>query len=140
MVRRFSQYPVGLAVIGALLLLLAPLAANAQVVVKVNDVVNFRFGLQLQGWADWTQDANSEAYSQNLFIRRIRMQMLATVAPGVSIFYQTDNPRLGNAEPTEQHHQHRISDQDAQWWKLCADMLMQTPALSRVNNRNGLTS
>src|SRR5262249_28255920 len=50
------------AVIGALLLLLAPAAANAQVVVKVNDTVNFRFGLQIQSWADWTQDPNSEGY------------------------------------------------------------------------------
>src|SRR5215472_6943442 len=74
--------------------------ATGQVVVKVNDVVNFRFGALLQGWGDWTQDANSGGYSQNFFLRRVRFILLANVAPGVSVFYQTDNARVGNAGAT----------------------------------------
>src|SRR5712692_3167123 len=81
MVRKL-QGSFGFALAAGLALLLLPRPAHAQVVVKVNDNVNFRFGLQFQGWADWTQDANSEGYSENMFIRRIRFIMLATVAPG----------------------------------------------------------
>ena len=72
-------------------------AAQGQVVVTVNDDVNFRFGLLAQGQGDWTQDANSEGYSDNFFLRRLRFILLANVAKNVSIFYQTDNPRVGNA-------------------------------------------
>ncbi|HEY6929429.1 MAG TPA: hypothetical protein VJA66_07125 [Thermoanaerobaculia bacterium] len=142
MSRRLPRYPMALAVIGALLLLLAPLAANAQVVVKVNDNVNFRFGLQFQGWADWTQDANSEGYSQNMFLRRIRFIMAATVAPGVSIFYQTDNPRLGNAgaDGNKIINTGFLTQDAFVEWKLCADMIMLDAGLYLVpTNRNGLT-
>ena len=74
--------------------------ATGQVVVKVNEDVNFRFGALLQAWGDWTQDANTSGYSQNFFLRRVRFILLANVAPGVSVFYQTDNARLGNAGAT----------------------------------------
>jgi len=130
------------AVIGALLLLLAPAAANAQVVVKVNDTVNFRFGLQIQSWADWTQDPNSEGYSQNLFIRRIRAQMLATVAPNVTIFYQTDNPRAGNAGATgDKIINTGFLTQDAfAEWKFCDPVMLEGGLFLVPTNRNGLTS
>jgi hypothetical protein len=76
---------------------LAPGQARGQVVVNVDDTVNFRLGLLLHGNADWTQDPISEGYSQNMFLRRIRFIMLATVAPTVTAFFQTENSRLGNA-------------------------------------------
>ena len=66
-------------------------------VVKVNEDVNFRFGMFLQGWADWTQDPITEGYSQNLFLRRARFILAGNVAKSVSFFFETDNPRLGNA-------------------------------------------
>src|SRR5262245_48141529 len=69
----------------------------AQVIVKVNDDIHFRFGAQLQTWAEWTQDPNSGGYSQNLYIRRIRAAILATIGPKLTIFYQTDNPNVGNS-------------------------------------------
>src|SRR5215471_17787774 len=122
--RRLLRHGVGFVFLG--ILLLAPAAATAQVVVKVNDTVNFRFGLQIQDWADWLQDANSEGYSQNLFIRRIRAQMLATVAPGVSIFYQTDNPREGNAgvDGNKIVNSGFITQDALAIWKVCGDPLM----------------
>jgi hypothetical protein len=97
MTRRSMRFLIRLSAIAVLLVALTPAVASAQVVIKVSDTVNMRLGMQLQGWADWTQDPNSEGYSQNFFIRRVRFIVLATVAPNVSIFYQTDNPRYGNA-------------------------------------------
>ena len=76
---------------------LAAATARGQVIVKVNDDVNFRFGMLLQTWGDWTQDPISEGYAQNFFIRRVRFILAGNVARNVSFFYQTDNPRLGNA-------------------------------------------
>src|SRR5215813_792491 len=75
-------------------------AARGQAIVRVNDDINFRLGTQLQTWAEWIQDPNSEGYSQNLYIRRIRAAILATIGPKLAIFYQTDNPNLGNSGVT----------------------------------------
>src|SRR5215472_6438546 len=143
MLRRFSRCFLGLSATGFLLLLIAPAAANAQVVVKVNDTVNFRFGLQLQEWADWLEDPNSEGYSQNLFIRRIRTQILGTFAPGVMVFYQTDNPRVGNAGVDGNKIVNTgFQTQDAvAVWKVCGDPLMVYGGLFLVPGpRNDLTS
>jgi hypothetical protein len=100
MTRRSMRFLIRLSAIAVLLVALTPAVAPGQVVVKLNDTVNFRLGMQLQNWADWTQDPNSEGYSQNFFIRRVRFILLATVAPNVTIFYQTDNPRYGSAATT----------------------------------------
>jgi len=75
--------------------LLAPAAAQAQAVIKVNDNVNFKLGFQLQGWADWTQSAANGSYSQNLFLRRARLLVGGQVAKDVTFFFQTDSPNLG---------------------------------------------
>src|SRR6202022_3847903 len=83
----------GALVIAAALLVAVP--AGAQVVVKVNDNVFFRFGIQLQAWADEQQDAVTKGYAQNLFIRRGRFLVTGQVAPNVTFFFQTDNPNVG---------------------------------------------
>lgn len=148
---RRLRCPLGLALAAGLALFLLPDRAHAQVLVKVNDDVNFKFGLQLQSWADWTQDANSEAYSQNLFIRRIRFLLLANVAKDVSIFYQTDDPRIGNAGTNGAKNICSSSancpasgfiTQDAYVeWKLAGDALMLDGGLFLVpTSRNGLES
>jgi hypothetical protein len=80
-----------------ILLAAVPCCASAQVVVKVNDDVQFRLGTLLQGWGDWTQDPVSEGYAANFFLRRIRFIVSGTIARDVSFFFQTDNSRLGNA-------------------------------------------
>jgi len=79
--------------------LLGARPAAAQAVIKVNDDVSFRLGLLAQGWADWNQDAASEGYVQNLFLRRARIFLGGTVAKNVSFFFMTDNPNLGKAQP-----------------------------------------
>jgi hypothetical protein len=75
---------------------LLPAVANAQAIIKVNDDVWFRFGMQLQGWADWNQ-LQSNGYAENLYLRRDRFQVFGQMAPGVSFFFQTDDPNLGKA-------------------------------------------
>ena len=87
--------PFGFAIAAGLALALMPDPARAQVVVKVNDTVNFRLGFQLQAWADWLQDPISEGYQQSLFIRRVRFLLAGNLAKNVSFFMQTDNPNMG---------------------------------------------
>jgi hypothetical protein len=53
-----------------LALALLPGAAEAQVVVAVNDTVNFRLGILLQPSVDLLQDPVSQGYSDNFFLRR----------------------------------------------------------------------
>jgi hypothetical protein len=71
--------------------------AFAQVQVKVNDTINLKLGILVQGQADWTENAATGAYAQNLFLRRARFLMGGQIAPNLSFFYQTDNPNLGKA-------------------------------------------
>ena len=87
--------PIGLALAAGLMLALLPAVAHAQVVVKVNDTVNFRLGFQLQGWGEYLQDPISEGYQQSFKIRRVRLIMAGAVAKNVSFFFQTDNPNMG---------------------------------------------
>ncbi len=79
------------------LALLAPSPASAQALIKVNDNVNFRLGIQLQAWGDWLQEPVSGSYAQNLYIRRIRFIVAGQLAPDVTFFFQTDNPNIGKA-------------------------------------------
>ncbi len=85
------------AVAGIVLLLGLSGTASAQAVLKVNDNVNMRFGILLQGWADWAQDPVSEGYAQNLFLRRARFIVAGQVAPNITFFFETDNPNMGKA-------------------------------------------
>ena len=68
--------PIGLALAAGLALALLPAVAHAQVVVKVNDTVNFRLGFQLQGWGEYLQDPISEGYQQSFcpsYIGQLRL-------------------------------------------------------------------
>ena len=95
MARRFPSRLLSLAGIALAALILVPAVGRAQVVVKVNDTVNFRLGFQLQGWAEWLQDQTSEGYQQNFKIRRVRLILAGQVAKNVTFFFQTDNPNMG---------------------------------------------
>jgi hypothetical protein len=131
---------IAFAVVFAFLLLSG--LASAQLVVKVNDDVNFRFGTLIQTWADWTQDPNSGGYSQNIFLRRVRFLLLASVAKNVSLFYQTDNPRLGNAGTNGNKIVNTgFLTLDAFCeWKIAGDVLMLDAGLFIVpSSRNALT-
>jgi hypothetical protein len=97
--RRMRSTVIGALVITAALLVSVP--AGAQVVIKVNDNVNLRLGIQMQVWADELQDATTRGYGQQLFIRRARFLVTGQVAPNVTFFFQTDNPNVGKAAPTK---------------------------------------
>ena len=88
----------------ALLIALMPAVATAQAVIKVNDVVNFKLGILLQGWADWNgqSDAagNTAGFQQNLFLRRARFLVGGQVAKDVTFFFMTDNANLGKSTQT----------------------------------------
>src|SRR5215831_5690720 len=62
-----------LCVMSALAPPLLPAPAAAQIVVK-NEDVTFKFGVQGQLWADWTQDSTgTQGYQQNYYLRRARL-------------------------------------------------------------------
>jgi|HubBroStandDraft_3_1064219.scaffolds.fasta_scaffold73713_2 hypothetical protein len=90
------RHPMSRLVAAALLAaVLVPAGAQAQAIIKVNDNVFFRFGIQLQAWADWQENATATGYAQNLYLRRARFLVTGQVAPNVSFFFQTDNPNVG---------------------------------------------
>jgi hypothetical protein len=67
----------------------------AQVLIKVNDDVNFKLGVLGQFQADWLEDPTEDDTQQNLFVRRIRLLFGGQVAKRVSFFVETDAPNLG---------------------------------------------
>ncbi len=88
----------------ALLIALLPGIANAQAIIKVNDTVNFRLGILLQGWADWNGQSDAAGstagFQENLFLRRARFFLGGQVAKDVTFFFMTDNPNLGKSTQT----------------------------------------
>jgi hypothetical protein len=78
-------------------LLLMPVLAQAQAIIKVNDNVNIRFGGLLQSWGDSLQDATSQGYGNNLFIRRMRFLVAGQVTSNLTFFFESDNPNLGKS-------------------------------------------
>ena len=126
--------------LGLLLFTSVAAPASAQVIVRVNEDVNFRFGLLLQAAGDWTQDPASEGYSQNFFLRRMRFILSANVAPNVSIFYQTDNARLGNAGTTGTKTVNTgFQTQDAfVEWKVAGDKAMIDAGLFYTPQSRGI--
>lgn len=105
--KSFLRFVLSAAVLAALLVPAGP--AGAQAIIKVNDNVNVKFGLLLQGWADWQQlnvgatgaspgvTGATDGYQQNLFLRRLRIIMGGQVAKDVSFFVETDNFNLGKS-------------------------------------------
>ena len=69
---------------------------SAQVVLKASDDVTFKFGIQGQLWADWTQDSSgAQGYQQNFYLRRARIIMGGDIGKNIDFFFETDDPRLG---------------------------------------------
>lgn len=56
---------------------------------------SIKFGTLIQAQADWSQDAASGGYAQNLGIRRLRFNVAGNVTKKVFFFLQTENARLG---------------------------------------------
>jgi hypothetical protein len=95
-VTRFTRHAGTCAIIAVALTIMAGVA-QGQASIRVGDDVNIRFGTLLQGWGDWTQDPVSEGYSQNLYLRRVRLLVGGQVARNITFFIETDNPNFGRA-------------------------------------------
>jgi hypothetical protein len=70
-------------------------SAGAQVLIKVNEDVNFRLGVLGQFQGDWLENPAADDTTQNLFIRRVRVLFGGQVAKNVTFFVETDAPNLG---------------------------------------------
>jgi hypothetical protein len=75
-------------------------AARAQVEIYASDDVSFKLGMLGQFQADTLEDPPTDANSDNLFIRRVRLVFGGQVAKNVTFFVETDTPNLGKALPT----------------------------------------
>jgi hypothetical protein len=80
--------------LGAIVL---PAVVHAQAIIKVNDDVWFRFGMNIQAWGDFAQTATQNGYAENLYLRRDRFLITGSVAKDATFFFQTDDPNLGKA-------------------------------------------
>jgi hypothetical protein len=85
----------------------------AQAVIKVNDDVNFKLGLLGQFQADTIEDAETDAQTNNLFIRRLRVMFGGQVAKNVTFFVETDSPNLGRTLANGKNIQPAMILQDA---------------------------
>jgi hypothetical protein len=105
--------------------------------------VNFRFGAVLQPTFEAVQDPNSEGYSQNFYLRRARFNVLATLPENITVFFQTDDPRLGYSGTNGQKNINSgllIQDAYAQWNFLGHAMALQAGEFLVPTERQVLTS
>ncbi|MFI5166446.1 MAG: porin [Thermoanaerobaculales bacterium] len=126
----------------ALAVVLLPALASGQAIVKVNDNVFFRFGIQMQAWGDWLQNATTDAYAQNLYLRRARFLLTGQVAPNVTFFFQTDTPNLGKYSGTStKSFSPGFLIQDAWFeWKLAEEFALDAGEMIVPFSRNELNS
>lgn len=64
--------------------------------IKAGDV-NIKFGLLLQPQADFSENASTGDYAQNLQLRRTRFLVGGNVTKNVAFFFETEAARLGGA-------------------------------------------
>lgn len=124
----------------ALALLVPALRAPAQASIKVNDDVNVKFGILLQGQADWTQNAADESYAQNLFVRRIRVLMGGQVAKNVSFFFESDSPNLGKVVSGSKNNSGFIVQDAFLSWKLADEAIVDAGLVLTGIAHNSLQS
>jgi hypothetical protein len=98
---------------GLLALLVTCAPADAQVLIKVNDDVNFKLGVLGQFQGDWLEDPATDDTTQNLFIRRVRVLFGGQVAKNVTFFVETDAPNLGRTLPGGKNISPSVVVQDA---------------------------
>lgn len=112
-------------------------------VLKIADNVIFRFGAVLQPTFEALQDPNSKGYSQNFYLRRARFNVLANLPENITVFFQTDDPRLGYAGATGVKNINSgflIQDAYAQWNFLGNAMALQGGKFLVPTNRQIMTS
>ncbi len=116
---RLPEFVTAISIGLLLTITFSPRGSQAQAVITVSEDINMRFGIQLQGWADWTQDAATGGTQENLFLRRARFLVGGQIARDVSFFFQTDNPNLGKSTGTSKTISSGFIVQDAFLsWKI----------------------
>ena len=114
--------------------------AYAQAVIKVNEDVNFKFGVLGQFQADTISNPEPEPNTNNLFVRRLRLMFAGQVAKNVTFFVQTDAPNLGKELPAGKNIQPSVILQDAYASVKVADALIFDAGLVFVpGSRDNLT-
>lgn len=86
----------------SVLLLAGAAPADAQAIIKISDTASLKFGVLLQGWADWTELPNASntdtiGYQQNFYLRRARILFAGRLAKDVYFWFETENSNLGRA-------------------------------------------
>ena len=76
--------------------------SEAQVLIKVNDNINFKLGMLMQPQVDFQEvrnltDDGSGGYQQNFLIRRLRFMIGGQVSKDVFFFAETENGSLGKS-------------------------------------------
>jgi hypothetical protein len=97
---------------------LATTQLTGQIGVK-NEDVSARFGIQGQLWANWAQDATGTVpgYTQNLYLRRLRVMAGGEIGNDLTFFIQTDSPNLGKT-PKSPTGGFMLQDAFLEW-KMC---------------------
>lgn len=112
-------------------------------VLKIADNVMFRFGSVIQPTYEALQDQVSTGYSQNMYLRRVRFNVLANLPENISVFFQTDDPRVGNSAATGQKNINSgflVQDAWAQWNFLGHAAAIQAGLFLVPQDRQVLTS
>lgn len=119
---------------------IAVLPAHAQAIIKVNDDVNFKFGVLGMFQADTISNPEPEPSTNNLFVRRMRLAFAGQVAKNVTFFVQTDAPNLGKVLPGGKNITPSVIVQDAFASVKVADALTFDTGLIFVpGSRDNLT-
>ena len=78
-------------------LIAAPLSAQWQIDSK-DGKASLKVGLLAQPQGEWVETADGSGYSQNLFLRRLRILLGGSLTDRWSFFFETDSPNLGKAD------------------------------------------
>jgi hypothetical protein len=138
---RVSRNALIAACVCALLFLsIGALPAHAQAEIKVNEDVNFKFGVLGMFQADTISNPEPEPNTNNLFVRRLRLIFAGQVAKNVTFFVQTDAPNLGKVLPAGKNITPSVILQDAYASVKVSDALIVDTGLVFVpGSRNNLT-
>jgi hypothetical protein len=90
-----TTHPIRVALVASALLLARAATVRAQVEIYASDDVNFKLGILGQFQADTISDPPTNANTDNLFVRRLRLMFGGQVAKNVTFFVETDTPNLG---------------------------------------------
>ena len=138
--RKFARILFATCACTLLFLSIGARPAHAQAVIKVNEDVNFKFGILGQFQADTISEPEPEPNTNNLFIRRLRLLFGGQVAKNVTFYVATDVPNLGKELPAGKNIQPSVIVQDAYAEFKVADVLAFDAGLVFVpGSRNNLT-